>query len=130
MNKSKFKKIVFIYNANSGVKNALLDGAHKILSPGTYQCNLCDLTYGVFTENRLWKKFRMNSDLEMVFLHRDEFQKEYASKFIPKYTYPIILLETEFDLDILINTTELNELTSSQALISVIEERTAQKETT
>jgi hypothetical protein len=129
MNKNKFKKIVFIYNANSGVQTALLDGAHKILSPGTYQCNLCDLTYGVFTEDRLWKKFRMNSDLEMVFLHRDEFQKEYASKFIPKYTYPIILLETEYDLDILVNTTELNELTSSQELISVIGERTAPKET-
>lgn len=130
MDKGKSKKLVFIYNANSGIKNSLLDGAHKIMSPGTYQCNLCDLTYGVFTENRLWKKFRMNSDLEMVFLHRDEFLKEYASKFIPKFTYPIILLEREYDLDILISTTELNELTSPQELISVITERTSKKHAT
>ena len=35
--------LVFVYNADSGVFNALADAAHKIFSPRTYACNLCAL---------------------------------------------------------------------------------------
>ncbi|WP_273567857.1 hypothetical protein [Maribacter halichondriae] len=52
------QKLIFIYNADSGFRNAIIDGAHKILSPNTYECNLCELTFGAFTENKVWAKFR------------------------------------------------------------------------
>ncbi len=38
--------LVFVYNANSGLLNALLDMGHKVVSPRTYPCSLCALTYG------------------------------------------------------------------------------------
>ncbi|MEX0288178.1 MAG: GTPase, partial [Flavobacteriaceae bacterium] len=76
MIKKKLHKLLFIYNANSGLGNMLLDGAHKILSPSTYECKLCDITYGAFTERKIWKAFRKESGIEMEFLHKDEFLEQ------------------------------------------------------
>ena len=38
-------ELIFIYNAKSGIGNAFIDWAHKIISPKTYDCNLCSITY-------------------------------------------------------------------------------------
>ncbi len=40
--------LVFVYNADSGLFNTVTGMAHKIFSPGTYECNLCALTYSTF----------------------------------------------------------------------------------
>ena len=84
-------KLLFIYNANSGKINGYLDALHKVVSPKSYTCNLCDITYGIFTENKAWKKFRNESAIDMQFLHKDEFLKKYASKFGSKFTFPLVL---------------------------------------
>ncbi|WP_299535295.1 GTPase [Ulvibacterium sp.] len=119
----QLEKLIFIYNADSGLRNLLIDGAHKILSPDTYECNLCDITYGAFTENKVWKDFRKNSDLELEFLHKDEFAKAYRSKFGYKFTFPIVLALVDQDLEVFIKTEELNALEDARALIGVIQER-------
>ncbi len=41
------KALIFVYNADSGLLNAINDGILKIVSPSTYQCSLCSLTFGV-----------------------------------------------------------------------------------
>jgi len=117
------QKLLFVYNADSGVRNTILDSMHKVFSPSTYDCNLCDITFGVMTENRAWKKFREQSNIPMSFLHKDEFAKTYASKFGHRYTFPIVLLENEHELEVFISTEELNALQSAQELIDVIQER-------
>ena len=40
------RSLILVYNADSGFFNALADSAHKLLSPSTYDCRLCALTYG------------------------------------------------------------------------------------
>ena len=37
-------RLLFVYNADTGLFNALADSAHKILSPQTYQWVLCEVT--------------------------------------------------------------------------------------
>jgi len=64
-------KLIFVYNANSGAINALLDSAHKIISPQTYDCKLCELTYGVFKEDEEWLRF-----LEGFRFRESEIQKK------------------------------------------------------
>ncbi|MGX1024508.1 GTPase [Flavobacterium sp. CS20] len=118
-NKSK-PQLIFVYNADSGLKNALLDSAHKILSPKTYQCKLCELTYGVFKEKKAWKEFRENSDVDMKFLHADEFIKLYNSKFRPNFELPVILLENQYDLEVLISSEKFNSINSLEGLIKQI----------
>lgn len=123
MEKRIREKLIFVYNANSGVRNAILDSMHKVLSPSTYDCNLCDITFGVVSENREWKEFREANPNKMDFLHRDEFSKMYASKFKYKFTFPIILVEGERGLEVFVSTEELNQLKTSKELIELIETR-------
>ena len=123
MNDPKAQKLLFIYNADSGLGNLIIDGAHKILNPNTYNCKLCGITYGAFSENSIWKKFRTNSNVAMDFLHKDEFKKQYASKFGYKFTFPIILVQTENELEVFIRTEELNELENPKDLIALINKR-------
>ncbi|WP_350285126.1 GTPase [uncultured Croceitalea sp.] len=124
MEKKIPKRLVFVYNANSGARNALMDSMHKVFSPSTYYCKLCDITFGVVTENRTWRKFRQQSEYQMTFLHKDEFAKKYASKFGYKFEFPIVLVEGEKGLEVLITTQEVNELKTAQGLIRLLKERT------
>ncbi len=104
----KSPKLIFVYNADSGVLNALKDCVHKLVSPQTYPCKLCDLTYGAFAERKKWKKFRNQSNAQMVFLHADEFYKHYKSKFLPNYELPIVLIQNAYDLEIFIDHSTMN----------------------
>ena len=116
-------ELIFIYNADSGLKNAILDGAHKVLSPATYDCKLCQLTHGAFQEKKAWRDFRERHKLPMKFFHKDEFIKQYASKFGYKFSYPLILGATHAGLEVVISREELNELSETEALINLLEVR-------
>ncbi|MDJ0713663.1 MAG: GTPase [Prochloraceae cyanobacterium] len=108
-------KLIFVYNADSGFINTLIDIGHKAISPQTYQCNLCDLTFGLLKERKQWKKFREQSKTEMEFLHRDEFEEKYGQKF----EYPLILKEDK-DLSVMISKVQLNEIKTLDKLISKV----------
>jgi hypothetical protein len=100
-----------------------LDSFHKIISPQTYNCSLCDLTYGVFTENKIWKEFRKSVEVPMEFLHRDEFLKQFASKFGAKFNLPVVLIENKGELELFVSTEELTLLKKPEELIALILER-------
>ncbi|GAB5399132.1 MAG: hypothetical protein Aureis2KO_07170 [Aureisphaera sp.] len=116
-------KLIFVYNADSGFVDRLLDNVHKIVSPATYDCNLCAITFGRFVEDDLWKSYRESSDNEMVFYHKDEFLKKYKSKWLPKYDFPVVLSK-EQELEIIIDSSTLNDMKSSEELIEEISKRT------
>ena len=120
---SQIHNLLFVYNADSGIGNLILDGTHKLLSPSTYECSLCELTFGIVGERRDWKRFRKQFEVPMKFLHRDEFTKEYASKFMARFTFPIVLAETAEGLEVFIGTAELNGIEDAGELIELIEER-------
>lgn len=109
-------KLIFVYNADSGLMNTLMDIGHKAISPQTYECNLCGLTFGVVSEHKQWKKFREASETEMEFLHRDEFEKKYQQKF----AYPVILQQDD-NLSVAISKTELEQIKTLDELISQVE---------
>lgn len=103
--------------------NALIDSVHKIVSPSTYDCNLCAITYGVISEDELWKGFRENSGHEMVFLHSDEFNHTYKSKWLANYDFPVILIEDRGELVVFLSSEEINQLNSAEDLIESIMKR-------
>ena len=124
MKEAEIKTIIFVYNARSGIVNAVLDTAHKILTPATYSCRLCDITYGLTGEKKLWKQFRQRSSMPMKFLHKDQFLAEYKGKWLEKYTFPIVLAETSDTLEVLISTMSLNTMKNTEELIESIEKYT------
>lgn len=76
-------ELVFVYNADSGLFDRLTDAAHKALSPSTYACTLCKITYGLLTEKRAWQRFVTELPMPCRFLHRDEFQQRFPALPIP-----------------------------------------------
>lgn len=116
-------KLIFVYNADSGKKNSLMDAFHKVISPQTYNCSLCELTHGVFTENQIWKEFRKSSEVPMEFLHRDEFLKQFASKFGAKFNLPVVLFENKGELELFVSTEEISRLKTIDELIVLITDR-------
>lgn len=71
--------LVFVYNADSGVFNALSDVAHKIFSPQTYGCNLCALTHSALGMRGEWRRFLDGLGRPLEFLHADEFGARYPA---------------------------------------------------
>ena len=109
-------KLIFVYNAESGRLNALFDIAHKFLRPETYQCSLCALTHDALSEKKAWSDFRARIKLELEFLHKDEFEKQYGHT----RDYPVILESSE-PLRVLIGPEELNGFENVEELIKRIE---------
>lgn len=66
-------ELIFVYNANSGLFGTVSDFAHKIISPSTYQCRLCALTFGDFSMKQEWKSFIEDFPVKTTFLHKNEF---------------------------------------------------------
>lgn len=112
--------LLFIYNAKSGKLNALFHSGHKLLSPSTYQCNLCALTYDIFRENKIWKQFRKTSDVDLKFLHIDEFEDEFPNA---KQNYPVILIDDKTSVQSFLNKNELNSIESVDSLIMLIKNK-------
>ena len=111
------KTLLFVYNADSGFFNTIADIAHKITSPGTYECELCALTHDYFTINRQWQQFLQHTDKTFTFLHRDEFRQKYPEQTEP---LPAIFVETANGLQVLIKRQQIQTLTDVQQLIELI----------
>lgn len=75
--------LVFVYNADSDLFSTLSGIAHKMLSPETYECNLCAITYSNFGMRKEWKGFLRELDVPCEFLHRDELEKAYGISDVP-----------------------------------------------
>ncbi|GAB3850053.1 hypothetical protein GCM10028822_14920 [Hymenobacter terrigena] len=71
------QRLVFVYNADGGHLAGLKDLFHKILSPGTYPCSLCAITYGAISMQPLWREFIKTLPLPVDFRHRDEFVRDF-----------------------------------------------------
>lgn len=106
--------LIFVYNAHSGLWNSIVESMHKIISPDTYQCALCQITYGTFTELPEWKQFKENFPGEMHFYHIDEFEEKYPAE----HSYPVILSEeADGTLASMLNTDRINNLRDLSELI-------------
>lgn len=83
--------LIFIYNADSGFLSMLKDGSYKTVSPATYPCRLCDLSWGLLGERRRWRAFIDGLPESVRFLHRDEFEDEYPGvRSTPPNAYRLI----------------------------------------
>ena len=104
--------LLFVYNADSGPLNALLDFGHKIVSPGTYPCSLCRLTFGPFGMRREWREFTQGLRVPLEFLHADELRERYGTQ---DAALPAVFMKRE-GLEPLLTHLELDRLGSLEEL--------------
>jgi len=105
MSEKKKNKLIFIYNADSGLLNTVKDFWHKALRPSTYQCNLCQTTFGTFGAKKEWKSFINTLEVDTEFLHKDEFLESYD---VQDAKYPSAYLLEDGSLRLLISQEEMN----------------------
>jgi hypothetical protein len=110
-------KIVFVYNADSGVFNLLTDIAHKMFSPTTYACNLCAITHSNFGMRREWKEYLDSLPHPLEFLHADEFRSKYK---LEKTRLPAIFIEENGALKQIASAAQINASKSIAELNSLI----------
>jgi hypothetical protein len=104
----KEHQLIFVYNANSDMFSTISDFAHKILSPSTYDCKLCALTYGNFSEKKEWKDFIEIFPADTVFFHKDEFIKQYKKE----TALPVIFIQVNEGINEFISKQEIENCTS------------------
>lgn len=112
-------RLIFVYNADSGLFNTLADIGHKIFSPSTYQCDLCALTHGYFSERKAWRRFVESLPIDCEFMHKDEFLAQHPDVDVQ---YPVIFLDTGEALKVCVTAkslAECRELKDLQALITL-----------
>ncbi len=120
MSKNNEEKLVFIYNADSGIVNTVKDFWHKALRPSTYKCNLCAQTFSPFGMKKEWKSFLGTLNIETEFLHKDEFLNKYDiqdAKYPSAYLLKngiLKLLITQEEMDKVASINEMEKLVSSK----------------
>lgn len=113
-------RLLFVYNADSGFFNALMDSAHKVFSPDTYACSLCRFTHGITGMLLPWKNFLESLHLPLVFLHRDQFRREHPGA---APTLPVILCEQRGRREVLISAEEINAAGGLEGLTALMRDR-------
>ena len=109
--------LLFVYNADTGLFSVMTDYAHKIISPKTYPCNLCAITYGNMGMNKKWKEYIDNLTIPIEFLHRDEFLKRYDLK---DTQLPATFIKKGENIAVLIDHSEINGCTSVEELMDLV----------
>jgi len=119
------KKLIFVYNADSGLLNTIKDTWRKVLRPSSYQCNLCQTTFGTFGVKKEWKSFIKTLEIETEFLHKDEFLEKYDvqdAKYPSAYFLEdgaLRLLISQVEMDKVTTTTEMENLVSSKLKLNL-----------
>ena len=116
-------ELIFIYNAKSGVVNELIDFAHKIVSPETYDCNLCAISYGAFSMKKKWSSYIETLPFKSTFTYKDKFSKNRYSNL----KFPSIFIRSNEKLDEIISATEINEIKNLDQLIGLLNQKLYQQ---
>ena len=98
----------------------LMDSIHKTLSPATYPCTLCAITYGAVRMNADWKAWLKAQPFETRFFHRPDFRAAYP---VVDVALPVIMIERGAHLETLVAANEFVPLANVDALIALIEAR-------
>ena len=109
--------LVFIYNARSGKRQAMLDLLHKTFSPGTYRCKLCQLTY-TFRMQQQWRQYLDLLPWSIEFRYLDQLsddQRQLAG------SLPACLLESGNDRNLLLDATMINRCKDLGELIGLLD---------
>ncbi|HWS54911.1 MAG TPA: hypothetical protein VN228_12320 [Pyrinomonadaceae bacterium] len=114
--------LVFVYNADSGLFNAVADAAHKIFSPRTYPCNLCALTHSALGMRREWKRFLEGLGVPLEFLHADELRARYGAAGVP---LPAVFRKSDGRVEVLVGAEEIDACRTGEELKQLIAGRLA-----
>jgi hypothetical protein len=96
--KRRIDRLLFVFNADTGSFNALLDSARKLLRLNG--CTLCSITHGLAGEKSEWRECREEIGVPVDYVHRDEISGELRG--VVGDQLPCIVAQTGTDLILLL----------------------------
>lgn len=111
-------KLIFVYNAEAGLMNGMMDSLHKTISPDTYDCALCAITHGFFTMDKAWRAYLKSLPVGAAFFHRKDFAEAYPAA---HFALPAILLDRGGDLSELVASQQMKSLADVNALSAALD---------
>jgi len=96
--KRRIDRLLFVFNADTGSFNALLDSARKLLRLNG--CTLCSITHGLAGEKSEWRECKEEIGVPVDYVHRDEISAELRS--VVGDQLPCIVAQAGTDLILLL----------------------------
>jgi hypothetical protein len=96
--KRRIDRLLFVFNADTGSFNALLDSARKLLRLNG--CTLCSITHGLAGEKSEWRECKEEIGVPVDYVHRDEISAELRG--VVGDQLPCIVAQTGTDLILLL----------------------------
>lgn len=118
----QINELLFVYNVKSDLFSSAIDAVHKIISPDTYACALCRITYGTVKMKKEWKDFIENLPYKIEFLHKNEFKKQYPD--MKDIELPAVFNKASRSIEEIISAEEINKQATIEDLKKLIYEKT------
>ncbi|MEP0390927.1 hypothetical protein [Erythrobacter sp.] len=119
------RRLICVYNADTGLIQMLMHAVHKQVRPDSYPCSLCALTYGAVSMRGDWKTYWQDLDAQVDFYHRDDFTEDFplfGTGGSQEVTLPVIILdEADFEPRILVSSEELDGMADVNELMSKVD---------
>lgn len=122
---TKQPKLLFVYNANSALFAQVTDFVHKVVSPQTYQCNLCRITYGNLGMKQQWQSFIQSLPMPVQFLHKDKLKRVYPD--LVRMELPAVFLMDDSQSRILVSASEIDGVRDIDSLIKLVNNKLTQE---
>lgn len=100
-----------------------LNNIHKIVSPQTYSCNLCNLTHDSFSEKKEWRDFRKNVPLDFLFMYKNEFFKSYPADKFKNLKFPVVFEKYTKNLTVVLDAEKLASIQTTKQLIGFLQKK-------
>ena len=117
------RRLVFVYNAEAGIVAGVMDSVHKLVSPATYPCQLCAVTYGLVAMKREWRAFLDGLGMALVFHHRPDFRAAFPAAV--DWPLPLVAVEADGVLHPLIPAADFAAIPDLATLIGTVKARLA-----
>jgi hypothetical protein len=114
-------RVIFVYNAQSGLFSALSDYVHKIISPDTYDCQLCAVTYGNLGMRSTWAGYVKALPAKVIFTYKDKLIAE--PPVMRNAELPAAFVIRDNETKPAITAKEFNACQSEEALIALCTEK-------
>lgn len=114
--------LLFVYNLERGNLSAMTDYQRSSSAQKPSPCNLYTLIFSPVGMKKGWKRFISEIGIPSRFLYRDEFSIEIGTE---KHPFPAVYLQSGKSFDEIITAHEINQIQSTDALISLVTHRLA-----
>ena len=113
-------QLIFIYNAKSGLVNSIFDYVNKFVSPQTYSCNLCLITYDNMGKKDEWSNYLKSLSIEVIFAYKNNIKNYIKSFKSTNENLPCAYLLNKDGFKLFISNKEMNNVKNLSELIELV----------